>query len=122
MKRPSVNGWAAFFLTINTLMWVALFAWAIVDGWFPSDAVLAKYPDPSDPFYAFNKTLAVITVPIIVIAAFPVWLLIKKKRAPWVWTTVLVYICLGLMSSLLIHVLLLVFWLKESNKAYYQKL
>lgn len=119
MNRPKVNSWATFFFTLNVLGCLAFFAWAIVDGWFPSEKVLLKHPDPSDPFYLFNQTLAFAMVPITLIAAVPAWVLIKKKKAPWVWTTVLVYISMGILNNPLIYILLLVFWIKQPNKEYY---
>ena len=44
--------------TAIVLLLVALwFAW---DGWFPRASVRAEHPDPSDHFYLFNKSVAVL--------------------------------------------------------------
>ena len=122
MNRPKVNSWATFFFILNVLGFVGMFAWAIADGWFPSEKVLLKHPDLADPFYTFNKSLAFTSIPIILIAAIPAWILLKKRREPWAWTTVLIYISLGILNSPLVYILLLVYWIKAPNKAYYGKL
>ena len=122
MNRPKINSWAKFFFILNALVFLGLMAWAIKDGWFPSERVLVKHPNPTDQFYAFNKMLTFMVIPFFIINAYPAWLLIKKRREPWVWTTLLVFICLNLFNSLLIYSPLLIFWIKNNNKEYYGKL
>jgi hypothetical protein len=34
--------------------------WCVMDGWFPSEEVLAKHPPGEDSFYLFNKSLAIL--------------------------------------------------------------
>jgi hypothetical protein len=34
--------------------------WFVWDGWFPSERVLEKHPDPQDHFYLFNKSVAIL--------------------------------------------------------------
>lgn len=52
--------------TNKFLVWsiiLALFAiWFIKDGWFPTEAILEKHPDPSDSYYLFNKSSGIISV------------------------------------------------------------
>ncbi|MGD9875064.1 MAG: hypothetical protein AB7T27_12465 [Kiritimatiellia bacterium] len=45
---------------VASIVLIVLAAWFIWDGWFPSAGVLAKHPDPTDTFYAFNKTTGVL--------------------------------------------------------------
>ena len=122
MNRPKVNSWAKFFLIFQSLVFLGLIAWAIKDGWFPSEAVLAKHPDPLDPFYAFNKSVVFIMTPLTIISVLPAWLLLQKKREPWVWTTLLVFVCLNLVNSLIVYLPILIFWIQGNNKEYYGKL
>ena len=119
MNRPKINSWATFFFTLNALGCFAFLAWAIKDGWFPSELVLAKHQESTDTFYLFNKTLSFVMIPISVISVFPALLLLKKKRASWVWTTILVFISMGILNNPIICILLLVFWIKQPNKEYY---
>ena len=60
--------------------------------------------------------------PFTLIAVVPAWLLLKKKREPWVWTTLIVFICLNLFNSLIVFLPILIFWIKDNNKEYYGKL
>ena len=122
MNRPKVNSWVTFFFTFQALVFLGLMAWAIKDGWFPSERVLAKHPNSIDQFYEFNKSLAVFMIPLSLISAVPAWLLLKKKREQWVWTTLLVFICLNLFNSLIVFIPILIFWIKDNNKEYYGKL
>jgi hypothetical protein len=54
--------------TKEYLMWalilLALAAWCVKDGWFPSEAVLLKHPleaTEHSNFYMFNKSLALLS-------------------------------------------------------------
>jgi hypothetical protein len=83
---------------------------------------LKKHPDPQGEFYAFNKILAITLFPFIFIFAVPVWILMAKKREPWAWTTILVYIMLCFSPSIIWLIPFFIFWIKPNNKAYYEKI
>ena len=55
-RRHHVEGTREF------LYWgigLALFSlWFVKDGWFPTEAILAKHPPGTDSYYFFNKTMA----------------------------------------------------------------
>lgn len=122
VARPKVNAWANFFFCSTLLAIVGLCLWAFADGWFPGEMVLKKHPEPQDEFYAFNKILAITLFPFIFIFAVPVWILMAKKREPWAWTTILVYIVLCFAPSIIWLIPFLIFWIKPNNKAYYEKI
>lgn len=99
MKRPGVNNWAIVYFILNLLPVLMMTAWAVKDGWFPSEKVLLKHPDPADAFYLFNQSLAVFTAFCCAIGTLPVWIMAIGKRKPWIWTTLLVFIALSLSGN-----------------------
>jgi len=80
-----------------------------------------KHPDPADTFYAFNKTLSVISGGFSFLATTPIWIMVFGGRQPWVWTTTLVFIAIGLVNNPIMGIPVLLFWVKENNKTYYGK-
>ncbi len=122
MKRPQVHVWAFVFFSAGVIPLILICAWAIRDGWFPTERILEKHPDPSDNFYAFNYWLAIITGGLIPLMLTPIWIMAFAKRRPWAWTTTLIFIALGIMGNPVCFIPLLVFWVKDDNKAYYGKI
>lgn len=58
-RKVHVEGTKKFLMWALVLLAVGI--WAIMDGWFPSDAMLLKHPlDKDTNFYLFNKSLAVL--------------------------------------------------------------
>ena len=43
--------------------------WSVKDGWFPSAGVMQAHP-PGDHFYAFNKSLAILSLTASAICGF----------------------------------------------------
>ncbi len=120
MKRPNVHAWAIVHFILETAPFLLLYLWAVKDGWYPSEKVLAKHPDPADAFYAFNQSLAFVCGILSLLAILiPTGLLLLGPRRPWMWTAMLVVIALSIPYDPLIGILVLILWLKESNKAYY---
>jgi multidrug resistance efflux pump len=77
--------------------------------------------EPADTFYAFNKTLALLSGILAALATIPAWIIIFGKNKSWVWMTALIFIALGIPNNLLMGVPILIFWVKKNNKAYYGK-
>jgi len=121
MEKPRVNFWAVFYFSLWTVPMLILCIWSIRDGWFPSEKILLKHPYPADTFYAFNKTLSVISGGFSFLATTPIWIWAFGGRKPWVWTTTLVFIAIGLANNPIMGIPILLFWIKENNKAYYGK-
>lgn len=122
MKRPNVHIWTIVYFFLNLAPFLLLCLWAVKDGWFPSERVLLKHPDPIDHFYAFNQSLAVISAGLALLATTPIWIMVFGKRKSWVWLTTLVFIALGIPNNPLVGVPVLIFWINDKNKAYYGKL
>ena len=62
----------------------AFSAWAVRDGWFPSEKVLQKHPDPSSGFYLFNKVMAIGTglgLAFMLVVGMVVFLRIRRLRS-----------------------------------------
>ncbi|MDF7801772.1 hypothetical protein P4C99_20000 [Pontiellaceae bacterium B1224] len=122
MKRPQVHIWTGIYFAMGTLPLLLMCFWSIADGWFPSEPVLAKHPDPADNFYLFNKSLAYATALLTLLSSAPFWILVLGKKKSWIWMTLLVFIALGISGNPLFGIPILIFWLKDNNKAYYGKL
>ena len=61
VRHYQVRGTQSF--KIWSVVLLALFAWAVRDGWFPSPSKIELHGPPSsstDHFYPFNRTLAVL--------------------------------------------------------------
>ncbi|NCC51407.1 MAG: hypothetical protein EOM20_09350 [Spartobacteria bacterium] len=57
-RKYNVPGTKKYLITAVVML--VLCIWAVLDGWFPSEKVLERHPDPTDGFYLFNKSLAII--------------------------------------------------------------
>ena len=119
MKRPQVHIWTILYFLLGTAPFLLLCLWAVKDGWFPSEKVLMKHPDPSDHFYSFNQSLAVISGLLAFAATLPAWIVILGKQKSWVWMTTLVFIAIGMTQNALLGIPILIFWIRDSNKSYY---
>lgn len=119
LKRPPVHIWTIIYFFLGTGVFLFLCLWSIKDGWYPSERVLVKHPDPSDSFYAFNQSLAIATGILTLVATLPAWLVIFGGRNSWVWMATLIFIALGIPNNLLMGIPVLVFWIKDRNKRYY---
>ena len=121
MKRPQVHIWTIIYFILGTAPFLFLCLWAIKDAWFPSEIVMQKHPDPFDHFYLFNKSLSVFSGVLVLLATIPIWIMALGKRKPWVWITTLVFIAIGITNNPLMGIPILIFWIKDNNKAYYEK-
>jgi len=60
-RKYRVEGTKTFLVWSIGLLLLGL--WAVKDGWFPAESVLAKHPPAEDAsFYLFNKSLAVLSL------------------------------------------------------------
>lgn len=122
MKRPHVHIWTIIYFILSTAPFVFFCLWAIKDGWFPSEKVLMKHPESDEQFYVFNQSLAYFSGVLTLVATTPAWIVIFGKRKSWVWMTTLIFIALGIPNNLLMGIPILIFWIKDNNKEYYEKL
>lgn len=122
MKRPRVHIWTFIYFFLGTASFLFLCLWSIKDGWFPSEIVLRKHPDPSDHFYLFNQSLSVYSGVLFLLATIPIWIMAFGKSRSWVWITTLVFIALGIPNNPLMGIPVLIFWVKDRNKEYYGQL
>jgi hypothetical protein len=60
IDKPLITKIVRVMFVIGCFLATIFCIWAIRDGWFPSDAVLRRHPDPSDTFYLFNKSFAIV--------------------------------------------------------------
>lgn len=111
--------WTIIYFFLGTSVFLFLCLWSVKDGWYPSEKVLMKHPDPADTFYTFNQTLAYVTGLLTLAATLPAWLVIFGGRKSWVWMATLIFIALGIPNNLLMGIPVLVFWVKDGNKKFY---
>jgi len=121
MKTPTITKVVRILLLIQGLIWVfVICGWAIFDAYFPTEEVLLKHPNPDDPFYMFNKTLAFIS-PFIGIFHF--WMAKKlfrphgSKRS-WI-VVLLMYIFYSIIAPIPISLPVLFIWCSKTNKKYH---
>ena len=119
MKKPGVNIWALIYYLLILVPVFLMGLWAVKDGWFPSERVLLKHPDSTDPFYSFNQLLAYFCGLFVLVGILPIGLMLSGPRKPWVWTALLIFICFGFLINPLAGIPILLYWIKENNKQYY---
>jgi hypothetical protein len=57
-RKFHVEGTKSYLIAAIIMLIFAV--WFVWDGWFPSERVLEKHPDPQDHFYLFNKSVAIL--------------------------------------------------------------
>lgn len=60
-RKYNVEGTKAFMIWGIVLLLLGI--WCVMDGWFPSESTVTAHPlDKASSFYAFNKSLAILSL------------------------------------------------------------
>ena len=121
MNRPAVNIVVQFFAAVSMFIMLALCVWAIRDGWFPTEAILIRHPDPDDMFYLYNRQLALWSGVLAIVSITPIALISRGGGRPGVWNLILGLLILSALVNPLVGIILIIFWCQQNNRAYYGK-
>lgn len=115
VPRPAVVGWFYVYAGVMMLVYIA----CVIGGVAMATLGVDQAPAPDDrvAMMFFGVILVATGAVFALLFALPYFLPRKK----WVWVYDLVLICIGLTSicTMVVCIPLLLFWIKDENKAYF---
>lgn len=118
LERPRVIVWFFRWCWLALLVNFLACAWSLKDGYFPSESILEKYPDPTLPYYVYNKVMGWAFLIFSILFAAP--LALKSRPITYLigWG-MFALLLLNVPMGTMIAIAFITYWRKPETREYF---